>query len=197
MNDEKFFSQVKNALEHYAPEAPAAVYEGMRKRLWWSNFTRLSLVRLNLWTGLLLLGVIAAVWTYSLSGNASAIAAKPQVIKPVLANPSAGPNNTEELASAESPMNSNTDDETSKSVRKENVTTKIRSTPSILNTTILTEETPEEITGPIIIPDFNATVTDTETESADTDMQMKPIKKRKKLPVEVITDDSLKTELNP
>jgi len=61
MSEDRFFSQVRTGLSDYRPEVPASVYEGMRKKLWWSNFTRLSLARFNMWYALLMLGGLG-VW---------------------------------------------------------------------------------------------------------------------------------------
>lgn len=57
MSDERFFEQFKNTLSNYAPEVPQAAYGKMRRALWWSNFTRLSLTRFNMWYLIALLGV--------------------------------------------------------------------------------------------------------------------------------------------
>jgi|GEM_PF-1464428 len=65
MSDEKFFSQVKNSLEFYAPEAPEAVYSGMRRKLWWSGFTKLSATRFNMWYLILLVGLGSGAVAYS------------------------------------------------------------------------------------------------------------------------------------
>jgi hypothetical protein len=49
MSEDRFFQQVNAAMTDYSPEVPASVYAGMRKKLWWSNFTRLSATRFNVW----------------------------------------------------------------------------------------------------------------------------------------------------
>lgn len=64
MSDERFFSQVKATMADYSPEVPVAVYGGMRRKLWWSNFTRLSATRLNVWYLALALGAGMAGWAY-------------------------------------------------------------------------------------------------------------------------------------
>lgn len=72
MSDEKFFSQVKNSLEFYAPEAPQEVYLGMRRKLWWSGFTKLSATRFNMWYLILLIGLGSALLVYQNTCSASA-----------------------------------------------------------------------------------------------------------------------------
>ena len=54
MSEDRFFQQVNAAMTDYRPEVPASVYAGMRKKLWWSNFTRLSATRFNVWYAALL-----------------------------------------------------------------------------------------------------------------------------------------------
>ncbi len=56
MSDERFFNQVKATMAGYSPEVPEVVYGAMRRKLWWSNFTRLSATRLNVWYLALALG---------------------------------------------------------------------------------------------------------------------------------------------
>jgi cytoskeletal protein RodZ len=55
MSEDRFFQQVNAAMTDYSPEVPASVYTGMRKKLWWSNFTRLSATRFNVWYAALIL----------------------------------------------------------------------------------------------------------------------------------------------
>jgi hypothetical protein len=55
MSEDRFYSNVRSVMTDHAPEVPSAVYVGMRKKLWWSNFTRLSSTRFNLWYLLLML----------------------------------------------------------------------------------------------------------------------------------------------
>jgi hypothetical protein len=187
MSDEKFFSQVKNALEHYAPEAPAAVYDGMRKRLWWSNFTRLSMTRLNMWTILLLLGAMSAVWFYNSSGSAAAIVAKPQVIKPELtnANPSISP--VEDLASSVQPsatVKEAVQKALTISAKKDGRSSKNRI--STLSITDILEPTEEVVTGPIVMPEGE--IITTKVDNVDSVTQPTKPKKHKTLSVEVLGD---------
>ncbi len=55
MSDERFFSQVKSTMDHYAPAVADNVYLGMRRKFWWSKFTTLSVTRFNMWYLLLML----------------------------------------------------------------------------------------------------------------------------------------------
>jgi hypothetical protein len=79
MSDERFFNQVKATMVAYSPEVPAAVYGGMRRKLWWSNFTRFSASRLNVWYLALAVGAgtVAATHFY----NSESVAAKPGQFK--------------------------------------------------------------------------------------------------------------------
>jgi hypothetical protein len=56
MSEERFYQQVKEVVYNYSPEVPQQVYGKMRRALWWSNFTKLSATRFNMWYLLLLLG---------------------------------------------------------------------------------------------------------------------------------------------
>jgi hypothetical protein len=72
MSDERFFNQVKATMSAYSPEVPAAVYGGMRRKLWWRNFTKLSATRLNVWYLALALGTGAVVATHFFGSSAQA-----------------------------------------------------------------------------------------------------------------------------
>jgi hypothetical protein len=62
MSEDRFFQQVKATMAHYSPEVPESVYVGIRKKLWWSNFTRLSVTRFNIWyLAVLITGAAAAI----------------------------------------------------------------------------------------------------------------------------------------
>jgi hypothetical protein len=82
MSEERFFNQMKDSLQSYAPEVPEAVYAGMRKKLWWSNFTRFSATRLNMWYLILLVGATGTAIAMS-SSNASSSMASKGTIAPV------------------------------------------------------------------------------------------------------------------
>lgn len=75
MSDERFFAQVKSTLHGYAPGVADGVYEGMRRKLWWSNFTKLSASRFNMWYMLLLIAAGGGASAFYFGG--SALAEKP------------------------------------------------------------------------------------------------------------------------
>ncbi|MFM9004999.1 MAG: hypothetical protein ACKOSR_05780 [Flavobacteriales bacterium] len=60
MSEDRFYSHVRSVMSEHRPEVPASVYAGMRKKLWWSNFTRLSVTRFNMWYALLIIGGLGA-----------------------------------------------------------------------------------------------------------------------------------------
>ncbi len=72
MSDERIFTQVKASLYNFSPEVPEAAYKGMRRKLWMSNFTRLSATRFNMWYLLLALAGGTAVFAYNFNESASA-----------------------------------------------------------------------------------------------------------------------------
>jgi hypothetical protein len=49
MSDDRFYNEVRSTMANFQPEVPASAYSGMRKKLWWSNFTKLSATRFNVW----------------------------------------------------------------------------------------------------------------------------------------------------
>lgn len=61
MSEDRFFQQVKSVMSDYRPEVPGNVYEGVRKKMWWSNFLRFDATRLNIWYVVLAVGVTTAV----------------------------------------------------------------------------------------------------------------------------------------
>ncbi|MFN0031049.1 MAG: hypothetical protein ACKVOR_02705 [Flavobacteriales bacterium] len=67
MSDERLYSQVKNLIHDYHPEVPQQAYSKMRRALWWSNFTKLSTHRFNLWYLLLVIG--AGTMAFALSNG--------------------------------------------------------------------------------------------------------------------------------
>lgn len=72
MSEDKFFGQVKSTMEHYAPEVPTAVYAGMRRKLWLSQFLHWNAARLNAWYVLMLATVGATAIMLTSGGNAPA-----------------------------------------------------------------------------------------------------------------------------
>jgi hypothetical protein len=61
MSEDRFFQQVKSVMSDYQPEVPGHVYQGVRKKMWWSNFMRFDLTRLNIWYISLAIGVTTAI----------------------------------------------------------------------------------------------------------------------------------------
>lgn len=61
-SEDQLFDKVRASLHDYAPEVPASVYSGMRRKLWWSNFMRFQAHRLNVWYVVLLVGAGATAW---------------------------------------------------------------------------------------------------------------------------------------
>lgn len=49
MSEDRFYNQVRSTMANYQPEVPASAYSGMRNKLWWSNFTKMSATRFNVW----------------------------------------------------------------------------------------------------------------------------------------------------
>lgn len=86
MSEERFYNQFREKLQNYAPEVPAGVYAGMRRKLWWSNFTRLSVTRFNLWYTLLITGIAGVVLTTKLS-DSCAVPAAPNETQSVVIPP--------------------------------------------------------------------------------------------------------------
>ncbi len=66
MSEERFFEQVKSSLFGYAPDVPTEAYSKMRRAFWWSNFTKLSATRFNMWYLLLMLGIGASATAVAL-----------------------------------------------------------------------------------------------------------------------------------
>jgi hypothetical protein len=69
MSEDRFFNQVRSVMSDYRPEVPEAAYSGMRRKLWWSNFTRLSATRFNVWYAALLLTSTTACIAWSLGST--------------------------------------------------------------------------------------------------------------------------------
>lgn len=65
MSDERFFQTVKSSLHDYQPAVDASVYSGMRRKLWWSNFTKLNFARFNMYYLILMLLGTGAVVAYN------------------------------------------------------------------------------------------------------------------------------------
>lgn len=80
MTEERFFNEVRSHMEGFAPEVPSSVYAGMRRKLWWSNFSRFRVAHLNVWYVALvpaaaLLWMGSATTTTPAEGRAAAVTA--------------------------------------------------------------------------------------------------------------------------
>lgn len=193
MSDEKFFSQVKSSMESYTPEAPAEVYAGMRKKLWWSGFTKLSATRFNMWYLILLLGIGGGAFAYSNTCEAPASTVKAEPLAPAVA-----PTNTTVAPApvAEQPQ------ETTPAVIE-------TATPATENTAVIANkettaapkagntkaETPKkkEVT-PVVVDTPTAEVEvapqpNVAAQQEDTIKEESPKKKRKKLTLDIYTSD--------
>ena len=60
ISEERFFQNVKEQFQGFAPNVPSSVYKGMRRKLWMSNFLSFSASRMNVWYLLLLAGATTA-----------------------------------------------------------------------------------------------------------------------------------------
>ncbi|MDZ4752555.1 MAG: hypothetical protein SGI87_13130 [Flavobacteriales bacterium] len=76
MSEERFFSHVKEQFLDYSPEVPQSVYGGMRRKLWWTNFTTFKAFRFNMWYLVLLAGGSSAAVLVGQSNGSSAPAEK-------------------------------------------------------------------------------------------------------------------------
>ncbi len=95
MSEERFYNQVREQLFDYSPEVPQSVYGGMRRKLWWSDFTSFKAFRFNMWYLLIMVGGASAAVIYSTKENTDSIATKAGTLEsrswePALANATAG-----------------------------------------------------------------------------------------------------------
>ena len=95
MSEERFYNQVREQLFDYSPEVPQSVYSGMRRKLWWSDFTSFKAFRFNMWYLLIMVGGASAAVIYSSKENTDSIATKAGTFEsrswePTLANATAG-----------------------------------------------------------------------------------------------------------
>jgi len=65
MSENRFFQNIRSVMVEYRPEAPQSVYAGMRRKLWWSNFTKISITRFNVWYAVLMVSSIALWFNYT------------------------------------------------------------------------------------------------------------------------------------
>lgn len=67
MSEDRFFQNIRSTMVEYSPEVPQSVYTGMRKKLWWSDFTKISASRFNIWYALLIVTSASLLINYSLT----------------------------------------------------------------------------------------------------------------------------------
>jgi hypothetical protein len=65
MSENRFFQNIQSVMSDYRPEVPQAAYAGMRRKLWWSNFTKISATRFNVWYALLIVSSVTIWFNYS------------------------------------------------------------------------------------------------------------------------------------
>lgn len=204
MNDEVFFSQVKSKLEAYSPTAPEEIYGKMRKKLWWNNFTRLSLTRFNVWYILLFCGLATGFVLNQDSPSAdktteAAEAANPHIV-PVVTPISES--NEDNIARVETVEEHTTTTPTQPSVNTQQVrvsspaSTSKTSITSIADISIDEIEIPEE--GVILMTEDNDTIQtngedaedtaspSTEKNNSDSGNEAGP--KKRKVTIDVIQD---------
>lgn len=138
MSEDRFYNQVRTTMANYQPEVPASAYNGMRQKLWWSNFTKLSATRFNIWyLGILISGAVAAwaVVPQSSTGDAAAgmqPEAVPAAVQPVIEH--------EATAAQSTPV-----------VQSESSTTTVKRSEKNVQQTTLTEQ-PSEATAEVNVP---------------------------------------------
>ena len=67
MSEDRFFQNIRSTMVEFRPEVPQSVYSGMRKKLWWSNFTKISATRFNLWYAVLIVTSASLLINFSLT----------------------------------------------------------------------------------------------------------------------------------
>jgi hypothetical protein len=72
MSENRFFQNIQSTLADYTPEVPRTAYAGMRRKLWWSNFTIISATRFNVWYALLIVSSASLLYKYSSDKSTSA-----------------------------------------------------------------------------------------------------------------------------
>jgi hypothetical protein len=195
MSEEKFFLQVKSTMEHYAPEVPAAVYAGMRRKLWISQFMRWNASRLNAWYLLLFVSVGTTVAVLSANDSAQGNKAasynstiettKVQAVQATTSSAASTEQASVVLAETASTTQAKASMFSPKNLRPELSTTEAAPTEEVLNTqptnTSCTSEKTEEAAS------IQESVT---TPTPKTESEAKPVdtKKKKKLHPSVYTN---------
>jgi hypothetical protein len=77
MQEDQIFNQFKSVLEHYQPEVPQSVYNGVRRKMWLSQFMRFNAASLNVWYIGVFIAAGVGTWGFiSKDESSSAQAAK-------------------------------------------------------------------------------------------------------------------------
>lgn len=191
MSEERFFSQVKSTMEHYAPEAPAEVYSGMRKKLWWNGFTKLSVTRFNMWYVLLFLGIGGGALAYNNTCKAPANAGASHSITPVV-QPTVEKTTvveTEPVKAEEPVAPAKVETATAMPAAAEPATPVKKSSSVSQKAKKVEAKTPKAETTEVAVP-AESVETSTETPSADPVKEEAPKKKHKKLVLDIFKDNS-------
>jgi hypothetical protein len=93
MSEDRFFQNIRSVLVEYKPEVPQSVYTGVRKKLWWSNFTRISATRFNIWYAVLIVTASSLLINFSTKDAA-----------PVLDGPASAQSETPGVSNQEMPV---------------------------------------------------------------------------------------------
>lgn len=72
MTEEKFFKSVHDSLSNYAPEVPASVYAGVRRKMWLSGFLSFNWNQLNIWYVLIGASMLSSLFFVGNKDNAVA-----------------------------------------------------------------------------------------------------------------------------
>ena len=120
MSEDRFFQNIRSTMVEYRPEVPQSAYTGMRKKLWWSNFTKISATRFNIWYAALIVTSASLLINFSLAdatpendGAASAQSELPQVVHQDMPASPVQETNTSPLS-----VEMNSEEVSSKDVRK-------------------------------------------------------------------------------
>lgn len=184
MTEEKFFKSVHDSLSNYAPEVPASVYAGVRRKMWLSGFLSFNWNQLNVWY--VLIGASMLSGLFFMSNNESAVAKKVDQIAPkveLLAAPTTA--STETVAIPNSNANKATCAATCKSGLSNHVAENVIS-PAVDETTPVVN-TPQET-----IAEVEATnIAEPEVVKVEAPKKKKD-PKGKSLKVEVLVDETKK-----
>ncbi len=72
---DQFLEMFRDSFGDFAPEVPASVYAGVKKKMFWSNFMGFNIAQLNIWYVLLATSSIALLGWSNLEQNSTGILA--------------------------------------------------------------------------------------------------------------------------